>query len=101
MSLATPTTPIELPTALYRELEQIAEEEQSDPIELITSWVHTVRQRQAWQKGWDELRQQVQANPSPHFLLSGDISKDSELIVEQMRRTRQELFDAEYAHLYR
>lgn len=101
MNLATSTTSVELPTALYAELAQIAQEEQSDPVQVIAGWVRTVRQRQAWQRGWAELREQVQTHPSQEIQLSGDKEADTEAIVEQMRRTRQEVFDTEYAHLYR
>lgn len=49
----------------------------------------------SWREGLALLQKQVSDSGGLGF---GD---DPEAIVEQMRRTRQEIFEAEYAHLYR
>lgn len=49
----------------------------------------------SWRDGLALLQKQVADSGGLGF---GD---DPEAIVEQMRRTRQEIFEAEYAHLYR
>lgn len=54
-----------------------------------------MRQRQTWRRGWADLRAMVQGSPPSE--LQG---KSDEEILEQMRRTREVVFDAEYGHLY-
>lgn len=49
----------------------------------------------AWQAGWTTLRQQIDQSGG---VMRG-LSKAE--IVTRLRETRQELFEAEYAHLYR
>ncbi|KAA3663468.1 MAG: hypothetical protein DWQ04_10560 [Chloroflexi bacterium] len=49
----------------------------------------------SWQDGWTQLRKQVHKSGG---LLTG-LTKDE--IVARLRQTRQEIFEAEYAHLYR
>lgn len=49
----------------------------------------------SFSEGWALLQKQVADSGGLGF---GD---DPDAIVEQMRRTRQEIFEAEYAHLYR
>ncbi len=48
----------------------------------------------SWEEGWQQLRQQV----SESGVMVG-LTKDE--IVARLRQTRQEIFEAEYAHLYR
>lgn len=49
----------------------------------------------SWEEGWQQLRQQVQDSGG---IMVG-LTKDD--IVSRLRQTRQEIFEAEYAHLYR
>lgn len=49
----------------------------------------------SWREGLALLQRQIAESGGLGF---GD---DADAIVEQMRRTRQEVWDAEYAHLYR
>ena len=49
----------------------------------------------SWREGLALLQRQIAESGGLGF---GD---DADTIVEQMRRTRQEVWDAEYAHLYR
>ena len=51
--------------------------------------------RKSWSEELDELRASVLAHGGLEF---GD---DPEAIVEHVRRIREEIFEAEYAHLYR
>ena len=53
------------------------------------------REPLSWREGLALLQKQIAESGGLGF---GD---DPEAIVEQMRRTRQEVWDAEYAHLYR
>jgi antitoxin (DNA-binding transcriptional repressor) of toxin-antitoxin stability system len=49
----------------------------------------------SWSEGLAELRRLVKESGSPF----ADMTTDE--IVEKMRETRREIFEAEYAHLYR
>lgn len=49
----------------------------------------------SWREGLDELRHLAKDSGSPF----ADMTTDE--IVEKMRETRREIFEAEYAHLYR
>lgn len=96
MSSSAKMVTVEIPATVYAELRAIADERKSDPVQEITSWVRSMRQRQVWQQGWSDLRAMVQKRPP-----SSIKGKSTEAILEQVRRTREEVFEAEYAHLYR
>lgn len=49
----------------------------------------------SWIEGWQQLRKQVSESGG---IMVG-LTKDE--IVSRLRQTRQEIFEAEYAHLYR
>jgi prevent-host-death family protein len=49
----------------------------------------------SWAEGWAELQRLVKESGSPFANMATDE------IVEKMRETRREIFEAEYAHLYR
>lgn len=91
----TETVTLQLPASLYADLEELANESCQDPIAIITKWVDEIRQRRQWQQGWAELRAQVQRDGG------FQMDETSEDIVALTRRSRQEIFEAEYAHLYR
>jgi hypothetical protein len=90
-----PVKTIQLPADLYQELESLASEEESDPVTLLTRLVKEARQRRSLRQLWDELCDVVQSEGGL------DVDATTEEIVEKLRKTRQEIFDAEYAHLYR
>ena len=89
------TVTLQLPASLYADLEELANESRRDPVAIIAEWVDEVRQRRQWQQGWADLRAAVQRD--------GGFPSDEtpEEIVALTRRSRQEIFEAEYAHLYR
>jgi prevent-host-death family protein len=51
--------------------------------------------RRTWREELDELRASIAENGGLN------VGETTEEIVEHMRRIRQEIFEAEYAHLYR
>lgn len=55
-----------------------------------------MRYRQTWRRGWADLREMVQGRPPSDLK-----DKSADEILEKMRRTREEVFDAAYGHLYR
>ncbi len=91
----TGTVTLELPTQLYADLQSLAEENQLDLVEMLARWITLARQRHAWIQGWKELGELVRQDDGLQ------IATTKEKVVEQMRKTRYEIFEAEYAHLYR
>jgi len=88
------TVTLELPISLHTDLQALAEEQDKDLITLLSRWVERARQRQGWLRGWEELQALIEQEGG---LQTG---ATKEAIVEQMRKTRQEIFETEYAHLY-
>ena len=86
---------IKLPENVYRELMALAQETNTNPAALITQWIEDSKQQQSWRQAWVELCERVQSD--------GGYSQyeTTDSIVDQMRKSRAEIFEAEYAHLYR
>jgi hypothetical protein len=91
----TATVTLQVPASLYADLQSLGAEEQVSPVEMIARLVDNARQHRAWLRGWEELRELIQREGG---LQVGVTKKE---VVEQMRKTRYEIFEAEYAHLYR
>jgi hypothetical protein len=91
----TRTVTLELPDQLYTDLQSLAAENRVGLVEMLTRWVTLARQRRAWLRGWEELGELVRQDEGLQ------IATTKEKVVEQMRETRREIFEAEYAHLYR
>jgi hypothetical protein len=89
------TVSIELPQRLYQDLEFLAAEDQTDPVEVIARLVALACERQAWRRNLTELREEIRR----HGGLSVGTTKEQ--VVERLRQTRRQIFEAEYAHLYR
>ncbi len=85
------TVTLELPGSLYSDLQALALEEDADLVTLLSRWV---KQRQSWLRELRELRDLIQREGG---LFAGDTGEE---VVEHMRKTRKEIFEAEYAHLY-
>jgi hypothetical protein len=86
---------LQLPASLYEKLQMLAIEEHTDPVGIITDLITDAYQRRGWLQDLSALRQQIQDEGG------SQIASTKEQVVAQLRQTRQELFDAEYAHLYR
>jgi hypothetical protein len=86
---------IQLPASLYAELEALAADEQTDPVEVIRRLVSIANQRRAWRRDLMALRDQIREEGGLQ------IGTSREEVVERLRQTRREIFEAEYAHLYR
>jgi hypothetical protein len=93
--MTTETVTLQLPAPLYDDLQTLAEEEQVDLVEMLDRWTSLARQRRAWLRGWQELGELVRQDDGLQ------VGMTKEQVVEQMRKTRYEIFEAEYAHLYR
>jgi hypothetical protein len=86
---------LQLPASLYEKLQTIATEENTDIAGAIAQFVAVANQQKNWLQNLTALRQQIQAEGG---LQLGDTK---EMIVARLHQTRQEIFEAEYAHLYR
>ena len=95
MSMEAENVTFQLPAQLFADLQSLAADEQTDPVEVIARLVAIARQRRAWVQGLTALREQIHRDGE---LLVG-VTKDE--VVERLRQTRREIFEAEYAHLYR
>jgi 16S rRNA G1207 methylase RsmC len=91
----TTTVTLQLPASVYTELQSLAQDEQTDPVEIIVRLVAMARRRRVWLRDLAALREQIRQDGG----LQVGTSKDD--VVERMRQTRREIFEAEYAHLYR
>jgi RNase adaptor protein for sRNA GlmZ degradation len=89
------TVKLELPASLYADLESLAENEEQDPVEVIAALVNSARHRRAWLRDLEPLRAQVRDDGGLH------LGATKEQVVARMRQTRRQIFEAEYAHLYR
>ena len=86
---------IQLPARLYAELQSLAAEEQTDPVEVIDRLVTAASHYRAWLRDLTALREQIRQDGG----LQVGASRDE--VVERLRQTRRDIFEAEYAHLYR
>jgi hypothetical protein len=86
---------IQLPASLYAELQTLAADEQTDLVEVIRRLVAMANQRRAWRRDLTALRDQIREEGGLQ------IGTTKEEVVERLRHTRREIFEAEYAHLYR
>ncbi len=93
--MSSSTVMIRMPAALYAELQLLADEEESEPVELIAEFVSAARSQRAWRSDLAALRAQITQDGG----LNVGVTKDE--VVARLRATRQVIFEAEYAHLYR
>ncbi len=91
--MTAPTITLELPAQVYADLQSLADEAKIDLVEMLRRWTKQTAEQRAWVQAWDDLW--VQEEGGLH------VGMTKEEVVEQMRKTRQEIFEAEYAHLYR
>ena len=89
------TVPLQLPDHVFAELKSLAEEERADPVEIIARLVAAARHRRTWTRDLAALRERILEDGGLHV---GDTREE---VVERLRQTRREIFEAEYAHLYR
>ena len=89
------TVDLQVPTSLYTELQTLAQEENTEPLAILSHLIKAARQRRAWLDDLAALREQIAQEGG---LQVGSLKEE---VVEQLRQTRREIFEAEYAHLYR
>jgi len=85
---------MEVPTLLYEEIQSLAQETHSEPIEMLGRLVKMAAAQKDWLRDLNALRDQIKAEGGL------TVGATKEQVVENLRQTRQEIFAAEYAHLY-
>jgi len=90
-----PPVTVQLPASLHDELQALAEDEQTDLIEVIRRLVAMAGQRQGWLRDLAALREQIRQDGGLQ------VGTTKEEVVARLRQTRREIFEAEYARLYR
>ena len=90
----TTVVTIQLPASLHAELQALAADEQTDLVGVISRLVAMARQRRAWLHDLKALREQTRRDGGLQ------VGTTKEEVVERLRQTRREIFEAEYAHLY-
>jgi len=92
--MSASTVPLQLPAGLYAELQSLAQEEQTDPVAILSRLITAARLRRAWLGDLAALREQIAQEGGLQ------VGATKQEVVETLRRTRREIFGAEYAHLY-
>lgn len=86
---------LQLPANLYEKLQTLATKEHTDLVGVITQLVTDAYQQGGWRQDLAALRQQIQDDGGLQ------LSNRKDEVVTQLRQTRHEIFETEYAHLYR
>jgi hypothetical protein len=82
---------IELTSDLHEKLQTLLSEGQTDPSSAISQMITEAYEKRGWLEDLAALRRQI--------LHDGGLQHDDNLI-DRLRQTRQEIFEAEYVHLY-
>jgi len=90
-----PLVTIQLPASLHDELQTLAADEQADLVEVIRRLVAMASQHRGWLRDLKALREQIRQDGGLQ------VGTTKEEVVTRLRQTRREIFEAEYAHLYR
>jgi hypothetical protein len=85
---------LQLPISLYDQLQELAAEEQLEPVEVISRLVSAAYQHRGWLRDLIALREQIRQDGGLQ------VGQSKEEVIKQLRQTRREIFEAEYAHLY-
>lgn len=84
----------QIPIDLYQKIQQLATEEQSDPISLIEQLVSKTYQRKLWLHDLAMLRENIKKDGGL------ELGNTKEEIINNLHKTRQEIFEADYENLY-
>ncbi len=93
--MASTGVTIELSTELHAELKAMAEEDHTSPADVIQRLVSAASRHRAWLRDVASLRELIERDGG----LQVGTTKDE--VVARLRQTRHEIFEAEYANLYR
>jgi hypothetical protein len=80
---------VRLPAGLYAELQALAQEEHSEPVAVISQLARAAREQRDWRRDLAALRKQIEQDGGL------PLGATKEEVVESLRRTRREIFEAE------
>jgi hypothetical protein len=86
---------INLPSRVYDDLLALKTGISQTPVDIITELVKEASQHRAWLQDVAKLRAQIRENGGLQ------VGTSEEQIIENLKQTRNEIFDKDYAHLYR
>jgi len=86
---------VQLPASLHDDLQALAEDEQTDVVEVIGRLLALASQRRRWLRDLTSLREQIRQEGGLQ------VGTTKEEIVERLRQARRDIFETQYAHLYR
>lgn len=86
---------IHLPGQVYDDLLALQTETLQTPVDVIAELVKEANQHRAWVQDVARLRARIREDGGLH------IGSTDEQIVDHLKQTRTEIFDKNYAHLYR
>ena len=86
---------LQLPARLYEQLQELATQEHTDLVSKLAQLVTNAYQRKTWLQDLTLLRQQIKDEGGLR------LGETKERAIAQLHQTRQEIFETEYAHLYR
>lgn len=86
---------LRIPTHVYADLQKLVGTQYPTPTDVITHLVSTKLRHQAWLQEVQTLRDQIRADGGL------TVSDDDDELIEQLRTIRSEIFEQEYAHMYR
>jgi hypothetical protein len=92
--MATEIITLQLPINLYDQLQELATEEQIEPVEVISQLISAAYQHRGWLRDLIALREQIRRDGGLQ------VGQNKEEVIAQLRQTRREIFEVEYAHLY-
>lgn len=85
-----------LPTDIYQEITSAKERQETRSVAgFIREAVEEKVARMRWRRNLDDLRREIREAGGL------ELQGNKEEIIERLRETRREIFEAEYAHLYR
>jgi hypothetical protein len=89
------TMALSLPEKVLLDLKELAAQAETEPWKLVALWVEAARQHHLWQSDLKTIRDEIERDG---ILLAGLTEEET---LNRLRETRREIFEAEYAHLYR
>lgn len=85
-----------LPTDVYQEIASAKERQETESVAgFIREAVEEKVTRMRWQRNLESLRREIREAGGL------ELEGSKEEVIERLRKTRREIFETEYAHLYR
>lgn len=87
---------LQLSADIYQEIADAKERQETDSIAgFVREAVEEKVVRMRWQRNLEELRREIREAGGL------ELQGSKEEVIERLRETRRQIFEAEYAHLYR